>query len=68
MAMAIVDGAILRFAILSDADLTGANLTEASMYKADLTGANLAEADLSGVIGLPDFSGALNVAPKYLKD
>ena len=36
--MAIVDGAILRFAILSDADLTGANLTEASMYKADLTG------------------------------
>ena len=66
--MAIVDGANLSGAILSNADLTGANLTEASMYKADLTGANLAEAYLSGVISLPDFSGALNVAPKYLKD
>ena len=38
MAMAIVDGANLSGAILSNADLTGANLTEASMYKADLTG------------------------------
>ena len=52
----------LTGANLADADLTGANLADA-----DLTGANLEGANLDGVIGA-DFSGALNVSPKYLKD
>ena len=52
----------LRGADLVLADLTGANLADA-----DLTGADLEGANLDGVIGA-DFSGALNVSPKYLKD
>jgi uncharacterized protein YjbI with pentapeptide repeats len=47
---------------LKDADLSGANLADADLIGADLKGANL-----DGVIGA-DFSGALNVSPKYLKD
>jgi uncharacterized protein YjbI with pentapeptide repeats len=44
------------------ADLSGADLTGANLYEADLEGANL-----DGVIGA-DFTGALNVPAKYLKD
>ena len=57
-----LSGANLLFVLLVLADLTGANLADA-----DLTGANLEGANLDGVIGA-DFSGALNVSPKYLKD
>ena len=35
--------------------------------RCDLRGADLDGANLDGFIG-PDFSGALNVSPKYLKD
>ena len=35
--------------------------------RCDLRGADLEGANLDGVIGA-DFSGALNVSPKYLKD
>jgi uncharacterized protein YjbI with pentapeptide repeats len=42
--------------------MTGADLTGANLYEADLEGANL-----DGVIGA-DFTGALNVPAKYLKD
>ena len=67
---------------LGNADLSGADLTEANLVKANLTTANLSEAtleianltrakltgaNLDGVIGA-DFSGALNVPEKYLKD
>ena len=45
-----------------ECDLSGADLESAN-----LTGANLEGANLDGVIGA-DFSGALNVSPKYLKD
>ena len=41
--------------------------TRCDLRGADLTGANLEGANLDGVIGA-DFSGALNVSPKYLKD
>ena len=47
---------------LRGADLVLADLTGADLMKAELEGANL-----DGVIGA-DFSGALNVSPKYLKD
>ena len=67
----------MRSANLSRANLTGANLTgarpmsanlvEADLTGADLTGANLWSANLDGVIGA-DFTGALNVPAKYLKD
>ena len=55
-----------------DKDCTRCDLRGADLVLADLTGANLADADLDGAnldgfIG-PDFSGALNVSPKYLKD
>jgi uncharacterized protein YjbI with pentapeptide repeats len=42
--------------------MTGADLTGANLYEADLEGANL-----DSVIGA-DFTGALNVPAKYLKD
>jgi uncharacterized protein YjbI with pentapeptide repeats len=47
---------------MTGADLSGADLTNANLYEADLEGANL-----DGVIGA-DFTGALNVPAKYLKD
>ena len=52
---------------LADADLIGANLSDAWLSGADLTGADLSGAILDGVIGA-DFSDALNVPAKYLKD
>ena len=52
----------LKLAKLNRADLTRANLSLAKLNQANLTGANL-----DGVIGA-DFSGALNVPDKYLKD
>ena len=52
---------------LSGANLTGANLTGADLGVANLIGANLTGADLTLVVGA-DFSGALNVPDKYVKD
>ena len=57
---------------LPGADLTGANLVWTNLVWADLSGADLSAADLLGanldnVIGA-DFTGALNVPAKYLKD
>ena len=52
---------------LSGNDLTGANLTGADLGVANLIGANLTGADLTLVVGA-DFSGALNVPDKYVKD
>ena len=43
------------------------NCTRCDLRGADLTEADLEGANLDGVIGA-DFSGALNVSPKYLKD
>ena len=43
------------------------HLRGAHLPGADLTAANLFGADLDGVIGA-DFTGALNVPAKYLKD
>ena len=60
--MANLTGANLRGANLRKANLTEANLTEANLYGSDLHGANF-----DGVIGA-DFTGALNVPAKYLKD
>ena len=75
-------GANLAGVDLSGNDLTGANLTEANLFGANLTGAdltgadlgvanligaNLTGADLTLVVGA-DFSGALNVPDKYVKD
>jgi hypothetical protein len=70
-------GADLDEANLTGANLTGANLANAWLNEADLSGsdlsdanltdANLFGADLDGVIGA-DFTGALNVPAKYLKD
>ena len=70
-------GADLSGADLSGADLTGADLTDADLSRAylgraTLRGADLREADLryanlDGVIGA-DFTGALNVPERYLKD
>ena len=72
-----MEGASLGIADLIGADLTGANLTGArlntanltdvNLKDADLTGADLSGAILDGVIGA-DFSDALNVPAKYLKD
>ena len=50
-----------------DKDCTRCDLRGADLTGADLTGADLEGANLDGVIGA-DFSGALNVSPKYLKD
>jgi uncharacterized protein YjbI with pentapeptide repeats len=47
--------------------LTGADLTDATLTGADLSGADLKAARLDDVIGA-DFTGALNVSEKYLKD
>jgi uncharacterized protein YjbI with pentapeptide repeats len=52
---------------LSGANLTGANLTGAWLRDANLTDANLYGANLDGATGA-DFTGALNVPAKYLKD
>ena len=52
---------------LADADLAGANLSGADLTNATLTEADLSGAILDGVIGA-DFTGALNVLKKYLKD
>ena len=50
-----------------ECDLSGANLTGANLTEANLFGANLTGADLTLVVGA-DFSGALNVPDKYVKD
>ncbi len=50
-----------------DKDCTRCDLRGADLVLADLTGADLEGANLDGIIGA-DFSGALNVSPKYLKD
>ena len=73
----ILQAADLSGADLSGADLTGAYLFRAKLPGADLTGANLVWTDLSGadllganldnVIGA-DFTGAINIPLKYLKD
>jgi uncharacterized protein YjbI with pentapeptide repeats len=60
-------GADLQAANLTEANLTGADLTGADLAEADLTGANLTDAILDDVIGA-DFTGALGVPAKYLKD
>ena len=60
-------GANLTGALMQSASLAGANLHFANLDGADLTRANLSGADLDGVIGA-DFTGALNVPKKYLKD
>ena len=60
-------GADLREANLTGADLTGANLKSADLFGADLREADLRYANLDGVIGV-DFTGALNVPERYLKD
>ena len=60
-------GANLTGANLFGAKLTGANLSEADLGVANLIGANLTGADLTLVVGA-DFSGALNVPDKYVKD
>ncbi len=52
---------------LPGADLTGANLVWTNLVWADLSGADLLGANLDNVIGA-DFTGALNVPAKYLKD
>ena len=57
----------LAGADLSDANLTAANLAGAKLQNAYLYDTNLFGADLDGVIGV-DFTGALNVPAKYLKD
>jgi len=67
-----LSGARLTGANLFGADLEGADLGHAILIKADLTGAYLSGANLDGatlddVIGA-DFTGALNVPEKYLKD
>ena len=67
LAGANLTGAYLWSANLSRANLTGADLYETNLSRASLTGANLTGADLDDVIGA-DFTGALNVSPKYLKD
>jgi len=57
---------------LKDAELVKADLGSALLSGSDLTDANLSNADLSGanLIGVygADFTGALNVPAKYLKD
>jgi len=60
-------GCDLNGANLSKVFLVETNLTEANLTGANLTGANLDGANLDGVIGA-DFSSALNVPDKYLKD
>ena len=64
---AVLGGAYLTEAYLRGANLSGADLTNATLTNATLTEANLFGADLDGVIGA-DFTGALNVLKKYLKD
>ena len=72
-----LSGANLTGANLTGANLTGANLTETDLTGANLDGANLTNADLfradlSGAklydVTGADFTGALNVPEKYLKD
>ena len=52
---------------LSGANLSWADLNRANLRNANLTGADLEGAFLDGVIGA-DFTGALNVPEKYLKN
>ena len=75
LADANLTGTDLESALLKDANLVGANLSGAKLFSADLSGADLSgasligadffDAALEGVIGA-DFTGALNVATKYL--
>ena len=58
---ALEDGADLRDANLSDANLSGADLSDANLRGADLSNANLRDANLSGA----DLSGA-NLRDAYL--
>ena len=67
LSRADLTGAVLVGASLTEAYLRGANLSGADLTNATLTEANLFGADLDGVIGA-DFTGALNVPKKYLKD
>ena len=60
-------GAYLFRAKLPGADLTGANLVWTDLSGADLSGADLLGANLDNVIGA-DFTGAINIPLKYLKD
>ena len=62
-----LSGAILYMANLSGANLSGAILSGADLSGADLSMADLTRADLTDVWGV-DFTGALNVPAKYLKD
>ena len=50
-----------------ECDLSGVRLFGETLSKADLTEANLTDAILDGVTGA-DFTGAVNVPAKYLKD
>ena len=67
-----LEEANLTGAGLEEANLTGANLAGANLSGADLANANLYEADLEGAnldgVFSADFTGALNVPAKYLKD
>ena len=60
-------GCDFSHANLSGANLTGALLASANLSRANLTQADLNGAILDGVIGA-DFTGALNVPERYLKD
>ena len=53
--------------IIMNEDLSGANLSRADLSRATLSGATVSVATLDGVIGA-DFTGALNVPERYLKD
>ena len=57
----------LKSADLFGADLREANLASAYLGRATLRDADLRDANLDGVIGA-DFTGALNVPERYLKD
>ena len=57
----------LKSADLFGADLREADLSRAYLGRATLRGADLRYANLDGVIGA-DFTGALNVPERYLKD
>ena len=52
---------------LTEANLSGHYLSGIDLTRANLTGANLSGVNLDGVIGA-DFTDALNVPAKYLKD
>ena len=62
----------LTGANLYRADLVAANLYGADLTRANLSGAVLVDADLTGAnlddVFSPNYSGASNVPPEYLKD